>query len=1061
MNMPDNLKRGPIAWMAQNPVAANILMIFLLIGGILTAFSIRQEVFPQFDLDIITITVPYPGTSPEEVEKGIILSAEEAARGIDGVKRVTSTAAEGFGSVTVELLRGTDENKALQDVKNAVDRITTFPEDSERPIVSLAEASLDVITLVIYGDQEEYVLERLGEEVRDDLLNKSGITSVGLEGVRPLEISIEISQDKLREYHLTLEDVARKVRGVSVEYSAGGVKADSGEILLRVKERRDYGREFADVPIVSRADGAEVRLGDIATIIDGYEDNDKAAFFNGEPAVMLKVYREEDQTPTGIAEEVKDYVVELGERLPEGVSAATFDDAAKLYQDRVDLLLRNGLIGLALVMICLGLFINIRLAFWVMMGIPISFLGALFLLPGFDVSINMISLFAFIMALGIVVDDAIVVGENVYTKRREGMAFIPAAIEGAREVAVPVTFSIITNIVAFVPLLFVTGIMGKIMGIIPIVVCLAFGISLVEALFILPAHLAHSAKASDKGILGAINRAQAKVARGLEWAIEHLYRPVLLGALRNRYLTFATGLAMLIIVVGYVRSGRIAIIFAPSAEGDGAVATVQLPYGTPAEDTEEVQKRLVEAARSVIDRNGGDEVYQGIFSLIGSTSTGMGHMRGNAGSRGAHLAYVRVFLVSSNDRDFTAKEFANMWREESGEIPGVETLIFKSDDLGPGAGEAAIDIELSHRNTDTLESAAAQLADALADFPAVRDIDDGFAVGKPQLDFLVQPEAYSLGLTPMEIGSQVRSAYYGAEALRMQRGRNEVKVMVRFPEDERVSELSLEELLVRTRSGGEISLSEAADVIRGPSYTEINRANGRRIIHVTAENVVPVSEKGGILASLEEATLPYLEDRYHGLSHEMGGEEREQQESMASLKGGFIMALIAIFALLGIVFRSYIQPVIIMVAIPFGIIGAVVGHLIMGFNLSVISIMGIVALAGVVVNDALILINFANARRAEGKTPFDAISAAGVRRFRPIMLTTLTTFFGLTPMIFETSPQARILVPMAISLGYGLLFATLIVLLLIPSLYLIIEDIRGLFGLKDAAPAAAEGHESA
>jgi multidrug efflux pump subunit AcrB len=1047
--------------MARNPVAANILLAFLLIGGMLTSFSIRQEVFPPLDLDILMVTVPYPGTSPEEIEKGVILALEEAARGINGVKRVTSTASESVGMVTVELLRGTDGNKALQDLKNAVDRITTFPEDSERPTVSLLEASMEVITVVLYGDQEEHVLERLGEEVRDDLLNKPDITSVALEGVRPLEISIEIPQAKLREHKLTLAAIARKVRSVSVEYSAGGVKADGGEILLRVKERRDYGRDFSDIPIVSRADGTVVRLADIATIIDGYEDTDEAAYYNGQPAVMLKIYREEDQTPTGISADVKSYIAELSERLPEGVSVSTFDDTAEHYRDRIDLLLRNGSIGLVLVMICLGMFINVRLAFWVMMGIPASFLGTLLLLPAFDVSINMISLFAFIMALGIVVDDAIVVGENVYTKRTQGMSRIEAAIDGTKEVVVPVTFSIVTNIVAFVPLMFVAGIMGKIMRIIPIVVCLAFAISLFEAAFILPAHLAHSGKGADKGIFGILARGQARIARGLEWAIGHLYRPLLMKALAYRYVTLSISVAVLIIVLGFVASGRIAFVFSPSAEGDGAIASVTLPFGTPVEDTAKVQDRLVRAAQKVIHENGGDDVTMGIFSHIGASQGGFDpHAALESGGAG-HQAYVRVFLVGADERNFTAKQFANMWRDETGEIPGVETLLFKSDDLGPGAGDPAIDIELSHKDIDTLETAATGLADALREYPAVRDIDDGFALGKPQLDFQIRPEAYSLGLTPAEIGSQVRSTYYGAEALRMQRGRNEVKVMVRCPESERISELSLEELLVRTPAGGELPLAEAASVVRGRSYTEINRTNGRRTIHVMAEDVVPISEKNLILNSLEETTLVTLENRYRGLAHEMGGEDRERMEAMESLRSGFILALIAIFGILGIVFRSYIQPVIIMIAIPFGIVGAVVGHIIMGFNLSLISMMGIVALAGVVVNDALVLISFANRIKADGMSDFEAISEAGVRRFRPIMLTTLTTFFGLLPMIFETSPQARFLIPMAISLGYGLLFATLIVLLLVPSLYLIVEDVRGLFGLRKRFATSSDFDEEA
>lgn len=1035
-------ERGPIAWMARNAVAANLMMLVLIVGGLLVGLRMKQEVFPEFALDIVQILVPYPGASPAEVEQGILLATEEAVRGLDGIERVTSRAFEGRGLVQVELLLGTDAIKAQQDIKSAVDRITSFPEEAERPVVSLLTNRREVISLVIYGDYDKHVLHRVAEEVRDELLRDPRIVQVERNGIPPLEISIEVPQANLRAYHLTLEGIAREVGQTAVELPGGEVKTPAGEVLLRTTERRNRGSEFADIPIVITPDGTEIRLGDMARIIDGFEDTDEAAFFNGKPAVQLVIYRVGDQTPGEVAEAVKEHAAELSRRFPPGLKVTIWQDWSEIFRDRMRLLLHNARFGLVLVLLLLGLFLEMRLAFWVTMGIPTSILGSLLVLPLFNVSINMISLFAFIVTIGIVVDDAIVVGENVYENRQQGMPYLQAAIRGAQWIAWPVTFSVLTNMVAFLPIFFVPGIMGKVFRSIPAVVVCVFLISLVESLFVLPAHLGHQRPPKAGGPRASVYRIQNRISRLLERAIVRYYRPALRASLRNRYLTIAAGLAILVITIGFTRGGHIDFTFFPRIESDRVYASLTMPYGTAAEKTMAVTARLVDAAQRVLAGHGGEKITRGIFTHIGSAKPTRGGAAGQAFfPGGGHLANVQVIMVPSDQRPITAAEFAREWRKETGELAGPESLTYTYS-LMMGS-EPSLNIELSHPDIHVLEHAATELADALRSFAGVRDIDDGFSLGKPQLDFKIKPEARSLGITASMLGRQVRSAFYGAEALRQQRGREEVKVMVRLPEAERKNEYNVEELMLRTPGGDEIPLREAARVTRGRAYTEIKRADGRRILNVTAEVIAGEANADKVLATLQQQVLPDLLARHPGLAYSLEGKRRWQRESLQSLRSGFTLAMIAIFAMLAVAFKSYIQPVIVMTAIPFGIVGATLGHLIMGYDLSLMSLMGMVALAGVVVNDSLVLIHATNENRRKGLSPFESVTAAGVRRFRPILLTSLTTFCGLAPMIFETSVQAQFLIPMAISLGYGILFATLIALLLVPCLYLIVEDGKG------------------
>lgn len=1012
---------GPIAWMTRNRITPNLLMFILLIGGFLMATRIKQEVFPEFDLNRVNIRMMYPGSSPEEVEQGIVLAIEEGIRGLDGIKEITATAAEGMGMVNAELEEGTDAQRVYQDIRQEVDRIITFPEDAEEPEVSLLIIRREVLQIQLYGDTSEWVLRELTEQVRDRLLQDPQITQADLRGARRYEVAIEIDQDVLRTYNLTLDEVARRVRQTSIEIPGGSLETPGGDILLRVSERRDWAREFATIPLITTADGSVLFLDDVAQIKDTFEERDRYATYNGKRAISLAVYRVGKQTPIGVSDAVRAAMLEIERDLPPGINWDINRDRSEIYRQRLELLLKNAFLGLTIVIVLLGLLLEFRLAFWVTMGIPISFLGCFLFLPMFDVTINIISMFAFIVALGIVVDDAIVVGENIYEYRQRGMPLMQAAIAGAHDVLLPVTFSILTNIVAFLPLCFIPGVMGKIWRVIPFVVITVFAISWVEALLILPCHLAHGKGQSARpGLLGTL---QHLFSKGLDWIINKAYMPFLDLCIRFRMVTVTVSLAVLIVILGYVVSGRIGLILMPRVESDESFVTATLPYGSPVSKAEQVCRQLVAAAEQTAEANGGKELVEGIFSLIDE-----------------NVIEVTVYLTNPDIRPISTTELTQLWRERVGPIPGLERLRFESDRGGPGRG-AALTIELSHRDIDVLDRAGEALAVKLADFSNVKDIDDGYTPGKRQLDYSLTEEGHSLGLTQQVLARQLRNAFYGAEAVRQQRGRNEVRVKVRLPREQRVRQYDLEQLLIRTPQGTDVPLAQIARVKPGRSYTTISRRNGRRTVTVTA-NVEPMSQTSQVMATLESDVLPQLADGFPGLSYGWEGRQQDMKESLESLYTGLFLALLAIYALLAIPFGSYYQPIIVMIAIPFGIVGAVLGHMLMGYALSLMSMMGIVALSGVVVNDSLILIDYANRQRREGASPFDAIHQAGGRRFRPILLTTLTTFGGLAPMIFETSRQARFMIPMAISLGFGILFATSITLVIVPCLYLMAEDVR-------------------
>lgn len=1032
--------RSVISWFAENHVAANLLMIFLVLAGIFTLYTIKLEVFPETSLDRISVITNYPGASPAEVEEAIILRIEERLAGLSGIKRIDSTSKEGIGTVTVEIIKGWDIKTLLDEVKAEVDRITTFPDEAEKPIVQEMTHRIQVINVGIYGDVPEATIKHLAEKIKDDITNLPGITSADVLGVRNGEIHIEISEETLRRYGLTLGRVADAVRQASLDLPAGSVKAKGGEILIRTKGRRYYADEFTDIAVITRADGSKVTLDQIASLRDEFEDVDLFARFQDKPAAMIQVYRVANQNALDVAKKVKQYVANIGPSLPKGVGVAFFADMSEILHSRLNLLLKNMAIGLVLVILILGAFLNIRLSFWITLGIPISFLAGLATLPYLDVTINMISLFAFIMVLGIVVDDAIIVGENIFQKQEKGLPPLNASIQGTMEVGRPVIFSVLTTMVAFAPLLMATGMMGKLMRSIPIVIIVVLLGSLIESLFILPCHLSRSKPAGHRQ--GSGPKKEKRMALWMRAFINGPYLKAVKFCAKWRYATVALGIALLLIIVGAFRGGLLEFTFFPKVESDMLECSLTMPAGTPLEHTAQAARYLEKTARETLadaDREnpGSPPLFQYSFALLGAQ---VGN-RGMLSDSGGHLAYIWVQVLEGEKRKVSTARLAALWRKNAGTIPGVESMTFKS--VLHSAGKS-VEIHLSLDEHDRLLASAEELKEELKSYPGVYDVSDSFLPGKKEMQLNLKPAARSMGLTLNDIAMQVRHAFHGAEALRMQRGKDEIKVMVRYPEQERKSLGHVEKMRIRTADGSEVPLSLLADVKMEQGYVSIEHSQRKRVIKIYADVDESVTNSNEVRQTLEKGFLQDLRYRYPGLRYSMEGEAKEQKESLDDIKMGFLFAIFGIYALLAIPFRSFTQPFVVMMAIPFGIVGAAAGHLIMGLDITFISLFGMVGLAGVVVNDSLVLIYATNRLRRQGADAHNAIVQAGTLRFRAIILTSLTTFAGLTPMILERSLQAKFLIPMAVSLGYGVLFATFITLLLIPSLYLILEDILNL-----------------
>lgn len=1017
------MRRGLIAWMVHHGVAPNLLMALLIAGGLMTSLTIKKEVFPDFDTETIQVSIGYPGATPEEIEQSLLLAVEAELADIEGIDEFTATANEGSGSVSATLIDGVEVMRVYQDIQQAINAITTFPAAADPPRISLAGRSRSVVRLQLHGNVGERMLHDVAEEVRAELLTASGISKAELSGNREREIQIWLDEEGMRRFGVNHAELASLIAGEALDLAGGRLSTHEGEWLIRYQGRRDEARAFAELPLLSTSNGGMIRLGDIAEVVEGFAESDREVQYNGELGLAINVYQVGDQTPLGISEAVHGELDRLRAELPEGVSLTVDRDSSETYRDRLNLLLKNAWIGLALMLVLMALFLEARLAFWVTLGIPIAFLGALLFLPWFGVSINMMSMFAFILALGVVIDDAIIIGENIHSYREQGLSLREAAIRGAREMAAPITFAILTNIVAFLPLLFLPGFLGMIYAVVPLVVVTVFLVSLVEALFILPAHLAHGAARRPTP---AWQRPLERLRHGLQAWLSRLtyqrFEPLLQHALDHKLLTIGLSVSLLVIVLSYAMSGRLGFSLMSRVESDQVQANVTLPVGSPIADDRRVRDILLDNALRLSEREDGPQYASTQTRLDGDSLS------------------VQLALAPESLADWPPSRVARKWRELSDDLTNVQAVRFEADVSGPGSG-AGLTLRLSHPDSNVLENASRRLANELARLDGLTDIDDGLGDGKPQLDIRLSTEGRALGLSGSDLAAQLRGPLQGATALEQHAGRGEISIEVRLPPQARDSLAELHQLPIRLPEGSDVPLARVADIAVGHSTTTLRRVDGRRIISVSAD-VDNEEQVNQVLATLREDIFPTMSAAYPGLAIELGGRQQETADSLAALKNASWLALVGIYALLAVLFRSYLQPILIMISIPFGIIGAVLGHMIMGYGLTVVSLMGMLALSGVVINDALVLIDYANQRRREGMAAREAIVTAATRRMRPILMTTLTTFLGLAPMIFETSRQARFMIPMAISLGFGILFATFILLLLVPVLYLSLERLR-------------------
>lgn len=1036
----DPQSRGIIAWFKDNHVAANILMMFLVVGGLVTAFNMRTETFPTVDPRRITVSVAYPGATPYEVADSITSRIEKAVQGIEGVERVTATASEGRGVVNIELKDFTDADDVYDEVDTAVNGLTAFPPaDAERPIVTKVRPTPNVLTLAIHGAASEKTLRFWADTIQDEIEQLPGVALTDLRGIRDYQISIEISEEKLRHYGLSLANVAETVSAFSSDIPGGTVESSQGDILLRVQEKRYTGSEFETIAVRTLPDGSVLHLRDIATVVDGFQDTNLTSRFNGERAAFIDVKRSESEDTLAVASAVKEYLKKLS--LPAGVSVSIQTDDTVALRDRTSLMLRNGVMGFVLVFLILMLFLDLKLAAWISAAIPVSFLGGLMILNFLGYSINMVSLFALIVVLGIVVDDGIVTGESIFEAQEQFKGDPNAVIRGVRAVIAPVAVGVTTTMAAFAPLLFSTGTIGQVIKVVPAVVITVLFVSLMEAYFILPSHLANPQR-WNRGIMASM---RDYVAKRLDSFVSRWVVPYAQIAIRFRYVTFAAFLAIAIVTIGMVRGGVVRFIFFPQIEGDRININLTMPQGTPFAVTERTIatiEQAVDAVRDEITHKAGASAFESVSVSIGSvTAQGGGPGGGGEGGSGAHRAEVRIQLVPSDLRSNTAAEIEGMIRSRVRGLPGIETLEFQSSLIQGGAD---IEVELSHPLESELNDAADRLKRALEGIGGTINIANSYQRGKTEYVFKLTTEGLAVGLTPTDLGRQLRSAFFGQEVQRIQRGTSEVIVYVRYPKEARESLVTLRDTRIRLADGREVPLSAVATIQEQVGYSQINTVNGRRVVSVTADVDAALTTPQNVMAVLNSTVLPELGERYPGLQYAYEGATREANQDVSSLIRNMLIAMMLIYVILGAQLRSYVEPFVIMSAIPFGIIGAILGHFILGYDLTFVSFFGIVALMGVVVNDSVVLLDHINTSRAGGMATFESAGLAIRRRFRPIMLTTVTTCLGLLPMLLETSVQARFLLPMVVSLATGIVFATAITLVLVPALLLALDDFKAL-----------------
>jgi len=1022
-------QKGIIAWFTYNTVAANLLMFLIIIGGLASVFMMEKQVFPNFEINNFQIQVAYPGAAPQEVEQGILMPIEEALQGLDGIKKVRSSANESFGSVTIEVSSGFELQDVMDEAKMRVDAIRTFPQQIEEPQIFQMRFDNPVLRIQVYGDVSEKELKELAKDFRSELTALPGVGRAELSATRSYEISIEVSDPVLQKYQLTFDQVAQAVRNSSLDLPGGSIKASDGNILLRTKGQAYLGQEFSQIVLRTHSDGTRLTLGDVATIKDDFEERQGFSNFNGQQTVMLNIFTAEGENDMEVSKHVNQFIAKKNEELPTSVRLAAWADRSFYLKDRLNLMLKNMLFGGLLVFFVLALFLKLRLAFWVLVGMMVSFLGALLTMPFVnDLSLNMLTLFGFILVLGIVVDDAIIIGESSYSEIEQSGQSKESVIVGAKRVAMPATFGVLTTIVAFIPMVSIGGMMGAFWGSIGWVVILCLAFSLIESKWILPAHLGEmSVSKDDPHSKNPLVRTRMWVTAHLSTFIHHKYKPFLTKAIEYRYITLSCFFAIFLIAIGFIAGGFARWEFFPKLPGDFVQAQITMENGTPSQETNRAVRQVSEALERLnqrLEQNGGGAVKH-YFSGAFSETTGM----------------VIVELTKAETRDVNGFELVDMWREEVGSVVGAKVVNFNQMMGGPQQGKP-IAFQLRSKSLQELRLAAESLKEKLASYEGVYDIEDSFSGGNKEIIVDMTPKGEALGFNLADVARQVRQAFYGAEAQRLLRDTEEVKVMVRYPLSSRQSIKDLQQMHLRTPQGAPVPFAEIASIRFAQGYASISRIDQTRAITVSADVQSETTQAFQVVKEIREDFFPTLKSQYPGIGFALEGASQEESDSIVNLLAAAVAALFGIYALMAIPLKSYTQPFIIMSVIPYGFIGALVGHLILGLNFSILSMFGLVALTGVVVNDSLIMVDFVNKARQKGMEIQDAAIHSGTERFRAIVLTSATTFFGLLPIVLEKSLQAQIVIPMAISLAFGILFSTVITLILIPSLYLILDDIK-------------------
>ena len=1056
--------------MASNGVAANLLMWAIIAAGVVSLTGLQREAWPEVPFFQIEVSMAYPGATPEEVEESIVVKIEDEVSGLDDVKSVKSIAAPGMASVRVEVKSGADMGQAMDEIKSAVGRIQSFPGEAERPQFREMTNRQSMMRLIVHGDVSERSLKELAHRIEDELTSLSGVSQVEISGVRNYEISIEAPLRQLRALGLTLSDIAGAVRRSSLDLSAGSIDTRESQVRVRTLGQRYEQQEFEDVVVLSRPDGTVLRLGDIAEVRDGFQDIDLIVRHEDQPAVFIEVYRADDENVMSVANAVQEHIAnDVVPSLPDGVGVTIWNDESSVYAERAALLIKNGLLGLLLVLIALGLFLEIRLAVWVAAGLLISGIGALAVMFALDLAINTISLFSFVLAIGIVVDDAIVVADHIYSERKRGAPGVVAAIRGARRIVVPLTFAVLTSVAAFIPLLFIPGGIGEIWGALPVILISMLLFSLIESVFVLPNHLSHlrdPARVPTNPVERFIKRIQGGVDFGLNRFVQGPLDRGLQFATDQPAVTMAGAVGLLILSISLLPAGIVPTTFADVIEGDFATASLEMPDGTTAERTYEVAQELEAAGHRVIERLSRDRPPDAPPLLSGVTVTVGQRPRVEGGGLSpepslnpeAGVATIDFKLLSAQQRQISSVEVVQAWREEVGVLPYVRGITFSGEIIDLGSPVAAV---LSHPDPDRLVDAAENVVNGLQGLGGVFDIRSDHTPGVPEIQLELRPEAETLGLTVDQLAGQARDAFFGSEALRVQRGGEEVRVYVRLPADERNAITDIESYLLRTPNGAEVPLHQVASLSSGKSPPAIRREDGQRVATVTADVDSTVITGGEANSILEDTILAELVAADPDLTYSFGGEQQQQLESVDSLYRGFAIALLLIFALLAIPLRSYTKPFIIMAVIPFGFIGVILGHLILGIEMSAVSFMGIFGLSGVVVNDSLVMIDFIDQKLREGTPARTAIIEGAKGRFRPIMLTSLTTFLGFTPLILEPAIQAQFLVPFAASLGCGIVITTAILMFVVPALSALHLHVTGAHRDTLGPEAAAEPQPAA